>query len=498
MDLQTFYFISILIFMFIAHKIITKKSASTPNLPPGPWRLPIIGNIHNLVGSLPHRRLRDLSAKYGPLMHLKLGEVCTIVVSSAECAKEVLKTHDLIFASRPPILASKIMSYDSMGIAFSPYGDYWRQLRKICALELLSSKRVQSFQPIREEELTKFIKSIASREGSPINLTKEILTTISTIVSRTALGSKYRDHQKFISAVRKATEVAGGFDLGDLYPSAGWLQNISGLKSKIEQYHQQTDQIMQSIVDDHREAKLSAAKCQGEQVEDDLVDVLMKEEFGLSDNGIKAVILDIYGGGSETSATTIDWAMAEMMKNSRVMKKAQAEVRKVFNMKGRVDENCINELKYLKLVVKETLRLHPPVPLLLPRECGQTCEIHGYNIPAKSKVIVNAWAIGRDSNYWTEPVRFHPERFIDSSIDYKGNNFEYIPFGAGRRICPGITFASRVMELALAMLLYHFDWKLPSGMICGELDMSEDFGITIRRKHDQLLVAFPYLPLPVS
>jgi len=277
--------------MFIAYKIITKKSASTPKLPPGPWRLPIIGNIHNLVGSLPHRRLRDLSAKHGPLMHLKLGEVSTIVVSSAECAKEVLKTHDLIFASRPPILASKIMSYDSMGIAFSPYGDYWRQLRKICALELLSSKRVQSFQPIREEELTKFIKSIASREGSTINLTKEILTTISTIVSRTALGSKFREHQKFISAVRKATEVAGGFDLGDLYPSAAWLQNISGLKSKIEKYHQQTDQIMQSIVDDHRKTKSSAAQGQGELVEDDLVDVLMKEEFGLSDNGIKAVIL---------------------------------------------------------------------------------------------------------------------------------------------------------------------------------------------------------------
>jgi len=276
--------------MFIAHKIITKKSTSPPNLPPGPWKLPIIGNIHNLVG-LPHRRLRDLSAKYGPLMHLKLGEVSTIVVSSAEYAKEVLKTHDLIFASRPPILASKIMSYDSRGIAFSPYGDYWRQIRKICALELLSSKRVQSFQPIREEELTKLIKSIASKEGSPINLTKEVLTTISTIVSRTALGSKYRDHQKFISAVREATQAAGGFDLGDMYPSAGWLQHISGLKPKLEQYHQQTDRIMQSIVDDHREAKSSAAQGQGEQVENDLVDILMKEEFGLSDSSIKAVIL---------------------------------------------------------------------------------------------------------------------------------------------------------------------------------------------------------------
>jgi len=190
--------------------------------------------------------------------------------------------------------------------------------------------------------------------------------------------------------------------------------------------------------------------------------------------------------------------MAEMMKNSRVMIKAQAEVREVFNMRGKVDESCINELKYLKLVVKETLRLHPPLPLLLPRECGEACEIHGYHIPANSKVIINAWSIGRDPNYWTESERFYPERFIDNNIDYKGSNFEYIPFGSGRRICPGSTFASRVVELTLAMLLYHFDWKLPSGMISEDLIMIEQFGVTVRRKHDLFLVPVPYLPLSVS
>ena len=190
--------------------------------------------------------------------------------------------------------------------------------------------------------------------------------------------------------------------------------------------------------------------------------------------------------------------MAEMIKDPRVMKKAQAEVREVFGMNGRVDENCINELQYLKLIVKETLRLHPPAPLLLPRECGQTCEIHGYHIPAKTKVIVNAWAIGRDPNYWTESERFYPERFIDSTIDYKGNSFEFIPFGAGRRICPGSTSALRTIDLALAMLLYHFDWNLPNGMRSGELDMSEEFGVTVRRKDDLILVPFPYHPLPVT
>ena len=165
--------------------------------------------------------------------------------------------------------------------------------------------------------------------------------------------------------------------------------------------------------------------------------------------------------------------MSEMARDPRVMKKAQDEVRMVFNMKGRVDETCINELKYLKSVVKETLRLHPPGPLLLPRESTQECKIHGYDIPIKSKVIVNAWAIGRDPNYWNEPERFYPERFIDSSIDYKGNNFEYIPFGAGRRICPGSTFGLVNVEMALALFLYHFDWKLPNGIQnedCDNLD----------------------------
>ncbi|WVZ12914.1 hypothetical protein V8G54_017444 [Vigna mungo] len=208
--------------------------------------------------------------------------------------------------------------------------------------------------------------------------------------------------------------------------------------------------------------------------------------------------MDIFGAGGETSATTINWAMAEMIRDPRVLKKAQAEVREVFNMKGRVDELFMDKLKYLKSVVKETLRLHPPAPLLLPRECGQTCEIKGYHIPVKSKVIVNAWAIGRDPKHWTDEERFHPERFTDSSISYNGVNFEYIPFGAGRRICPGITLGLVNVELALAFLLYHFDWTLPNGTKSEDLDMSEKFGVTVRRKDDLYLIPLTSSPFLVS
>ena len=187
-------------------------------------------------------------------------------------------------------------------------------------------------------------------------------------------------------------------------------------------------------------------------------------------------------------ATTINWALAEMIRNPRVMKKAQDEVREVFSEKGRVDEICMNELKYLKSVVKETLRLHPPAVFVVPRECGETCEIDGYDIPVKSKVLINAWALGRDPKYWSEAERFYPERFIDSSIDYKGSHFEYIPFGAGRRMCPGISFGLLNVELTLAVLLFHFDWKLPNGVKTEDFDMTEKFGVTVGRKNDICLI----------
>ncbi|XP_014519375.1 cytochrome P450 71D11 isoform X2 [Vigna radiata var. radiata] len=496
--------ISFFLFMILALKIGTnlKKTESSQKIPPGPWKLPVIGNIHNLLSSAPHTKLRDLAKIYGPLMHLQLGEVFTIIVSSPEYAKEIMKTHDLIFASRPTILASDIMAYESTDIMFSPYGKYRRQLRKICTLELFTHKRVNSFNPIREEELTNLVKMIDSHKGSPFNLTDALLSSVYNIISRASFGMKCKDQEEFISVLNEAITVGSGFNIGDLFPSAKWLQLLSGLRPKIERLHQQLDHILDGIINEHKEAKSKAREGHGE-AQEDLVDVLLKfqddndtnQDIYLTNNNIKAIILDIFAAGGETSATTINWAMAEIIRDPRVMKKAQAEVREVFKMKGRVEGNSMNELMYLKSIVKETLRLHPPTPLLLPRKCGQTCEINGYQIPVESKVIVNAWAIGRDPNYWTEADSFYPERFIDNSIDYKGTNFEYIPFGAGRRICPGSTFGLVNIEVALAFLLYHFDWKLPKGMKNEDLDLTEQFGATVRRKEDLYLIPVTFHPL---
>ncbi|XP_031261101.1 cytochrome P450 71D11-like [Pistacia vera] len=490
LQFQSFTLIlTFLLFLFTSFKILKRPEAQTPNSkkPPGPLKLPLIGNLHQLGGSLPHHRLRDLARKYGPFMHLQLGEVSMVVVSSPEYAREVMKTHDINFASRPQTVATNIMSYDSTDIICSPYGDYWRQLRKICTLELFSARRVQSFRSIREEEVATLIDWVGSNAGSPINLTEKIASLIYGITSRAAFGGKSKDQELFISLMEETLKVTAGFSISELFPSINFLQWITGVKSQLEKLHQEADRIVEKIINDHKKRRETLNIDKSGEAED-LVDVLLKVQqhgdlqFPLTMDNIKAVVLDIFAAGGETSATTIDWAMCEMMKNTRVLEKAQAEVREIFNREGKIDETSVDEMKYLKLVIKETLRLHPPAPLLIPRECRQNCVINGFDIPIKTRVIVNAWAIGRDPEYWSEPEIFNPERFLNHSVDYKGTSFEYIPFGAGRRVCPGMSFGLANVELPLAMFLYHFDWKLPSGMKNEDLDMTEAFGINSWKK----------------
>ncbi|MBA0752307.1 hypothetical protein Gogos_001150, partial [Gossypium gossypioides] len=413
-------------------------------LPPcfvyGPRKLPLIGNLHQLAGpGLLHRTLRDLATKHGPIMHLQLGQVSTVVVSSAEMAKEIMKTHDIVFANRPFLVVAMITTYECTDIAFSPYGNYWRHLRKICTEELLSAARVNSFQSIREEEVLNLIETIKSNEGLAVNLSEKVFSMSYGITARAAFGKKCKNQDAFVSVISEESKVNSGFLVSEFFPSLKFLDVVSGLKHRVEKIHGEADRILGNIVNDHKE---SIAKGKRE----DLVDVLLRlqenGEVPLTDNNIKAIIFDIFSGGSETSASVVEWAMSEMIKNPRVMTKAQAEVRQVFQGKGNVDETGIHQLKYLK-------------------ECSQNCEVNGFEIPSKTRVIINAWAIGRDPNHWIEPEKFEPERFINSSVDFVGTNFEFIPFGAGRRICPGILFAVPNVELPLAQLLFHFDWKLP-------------------------------------
>ncbi|CAN6709050.1 unnamed protein product [Malus baccata var. baccata] len=474
------FFTSLLVCILV---IFWKRSrARGLKSPPGPWKLPIIGNLHQMVGPLPHHTLRDLAKKHGPIMHLKLGQLDAVIISSAKAAREVLKTHELAFAQRPIVLAAEAMSFGQGGIIFAPYGDLWRSLRKICIFELLSAKRVQSFRSVREEEVRNLMESIGSmsHKGLAINFSARCCCFANDVV---------------------------GFDIPDLFPSLSFLGFVTGSIPALKDIQSKLGKILENIINDHmtkrskKDLMISSISTttvgndkaeEGE--EENFVDVLLKlkesnkAEFNFTTNQIKDIILDIFGAGSETSATTLEWAMSELMRNPRIMKRAQAEVRQlVLQFEGKknkvIEERDVQKMDYLKSVVKETLRLHSPAPLL-PREARDTVQISGFDVPVKSKVIINLCAIGRDPEMWGADAEcFMPERFHGSSVDFKGFDFEFIPFGAGRRICPGMSFGVTTIELALAELLYRFDWKLANGMNPDELDMAERFGLSCRRKN---------------
>ncbi|CAN1168237.1 Desmethyl-deoxy-podophyllotoxin synthase [Linum perenne] len=395
--------------------------------------------------------------------HLQLGEVSTIVVSSSELAKAI---------------------------------------HTLCLHHLLSSKRVKSLVAMMKEEVSELVRSISSTTSTLVNISLNISRMLyslgNSVISRAAFGKIQKHWEAFFPVQREIIKALQGASLWDVYPSSKLVCLLTGAETKLKKLHKEADAILQMIIDDHI-ATRSARKEKGNDVsesEEDLVDVLLNHtvdqdlEIPITNRDIKAVLL------SDTPSIAIEWALSELMRNSQALEKAQREVRKQVGKKGRIDHEDLGQLHYLKLVIKEALRLHPPAPLLAPREAREAAVIHGYQIPEKTRIIINAWAIARDHRNWVEPDSFFPERFMlddQGRGDYlKGLDFSMIPFGSGRRICPGIQYGTTLVTLCLANLLYHFDWELPQGVTAQNLDMSEDFGIGVRRKNELFLIHVPY------
>ncbi|CAN6362280.1 unnamed protein product [Urochloa humidicola] len=493
---------------------IDDDSDGQPRLPPGPWQLPVIGSLHHLLRSpLAHRAIADMARRHddAPVVHLRLGEIPVVVASSPDAAREVMKTHDINFATRPSGPTNEAMRAEGEGLVFARYGAMWRQLRKICVLELLSARRVQSFRRVREEEVGRLVAAMAAAAaGEAVNVSERIAAVISDSAVRAMIGDRFERREEFLDHLAEGIKISARFSVRDLFPSS-WLARLVGRTTHLVQAnHRKLLELMDSAIQQHQHRRAAAAMASSDaaaggsseqqQQQEDLVDVLLrlqKEgglEVPLTMGTIKEVILDLFIAGSETSANTLQWAMAELVANPKLMQKAQDELRNKLGGKPTVTEDDLVGLKYIKLIIKETLRVHPVVPMLLPRECRESCKIMGYDIPKGSTVFVNVWAINRDPKYWDDAETFKPERFEDAKVDYKGTDFEFTPFGAGRRMCPGMAFAQVTMELVLAALLYHFDWELPSGMEPSQVDMTEEMGITARRKHDLYLHPVVHVP----
>nr|UYI00170.1 psoralen synthase [Ficus carica] len=476
------------------------------NFPPSPPSIPVIGNLHQL-GLHPHRTLRDLSRRHGghDLMLLHLGSVPVLVVSSADTAREVMKTHDLAFSDRPKAAASEKLLYNYRDIASAPYGEYWRQTRSICVLHLLSTATVQSFRGVREEETKLLMEKIhhSCSSASAVNLSELFATLTNDVVCRVALGRKYsgstssgggESGRTFKELLGEFAELLGGFNVGDYIPMLAWLRHFNGMEARMNKVAKEFDEFLEGVVEEH----VRQDHVQSRDRKKNLVDILLwiqKENllgFPIDRTCIKALILDMFAAGTDTTFTVLEWAMTELLRHPKAMKNLQNEVRTNLGHKTDVTEDDLEKLPHLKAVFKETLRLHPPIPLLVPRMATKDVKVKGYDVVAGCRVFINAWAIGRDPATWDEPEQFRPERFLidgpAAGVDYKGRDFGLIPFGAGRRGCPGTLFAMAVNKIALANVVHKFDWELPGGAR-EDLDMAETSGLTIHRK-------FPLMALP--
>nr|WGJ63362.1 flavonoid 3'-hydroxylase F3'H [Hypericum monogynum] len=476
----------------LGYFLISLRSVySGRRLPPGPKPWPIVGNLPHL-GPMPHHSIASLARKHGPLMHLRLGFVDVVVAASASVAAQFLKTHDANFSSRPPNSGAKHLAYNYQDLVFAPYGPRWRMLRKISSVHLFSGKALDDFGHIREAEVAILIRTLVNAGQSAVNLGNLLNICTTNALGRVMVGRRvFSDGstvadpkaEEFKNMVVEMMQLAGVFNIGDFVPLLEPL-DLQGVAAKMKKLHKRFDAFFTNMLEDHKVA--------GKEQHTDLLSTLISlkdiadgEGGKLTDIEIKALLLNMFTAGTDTSSSTVEWAIAELIRHPRVMAQVQQELDDVVGRGRLVADTDLPQLTYLQAVIKETFRMHPSTPLSLPRITAEDCEINGYNIPKGATLLVNVWAIARDPDAWAEPLVFRPERFLPGgekpNVDVRGNDFELIPFGAGRRICAGMSLGLRTVSLLFATLIHAFNWELANGLPPEKLNMDEGYGLTLQR-----------------
>ncbi|XP_051207547.1 cytochrome P450 71A1-like [Lolium perenne] len=477
------------------------RKESVHALPPSPPALPIIGNLHKLGGIHLHRTLQALARRHGPLFLLRVGSVPLVVVSSASVAEVVLKTQDHIFCNRPQQYTARGLLYGCRDIAFSPYGEQWRQIRRVAVVHLLSLKRVDSFRALRVEEVSRFVQRIRAASGvgedrGGVNVSELIIGLTNNVISKAAFGNKLGGVEPAMvrGLMKELTDVLSTFAVSDVFPRLGWLDWARGLDARVKRTAAKLDMVVERTIAEHEENRVNDYEAR--DLLDDLLSIYKDGDLGfkLDRTDVKALILDMFVAGTDTIYKTIEWTMAELIKNPRELEKVQSEVRSQVAGSAQariVLEEELEKMSLLRAAIKEALRLHPALPLLVPRETIEDTRVDGYDIPAKTQVMVNTWAMGRDSESWENAEEFLPERFLGQAIGYSGKDTRFIPFGAGRRGCPGLAFATRLVELTLANMIYHFDWQLPNGQDLESFELTESTGVSPGLKSTLILAVKP-------
>ncbi|KAK9714025.1 hypothetical protein RND81_06G066400 [Saponaria officinalis] len=472
----------------------------------GAW--PIIGHLPILHPSkLPHKVLSSMANEYGPIFRISYGVHQAVVISSSDLAKECLSTHDKAASGRPKSIAVELMSYNYAIFGFSPYGPYWRTMRKIVMLELLSNHRVSMLSYVWKSEINEFLKKMYDTWNIEKNESGFVLVDMKKLFGDLALEIMLRiisskqssannnESVRFQNAIRKFFKYVGSFIIGDALPFLRCL-DLGGEEKVMKRVFTEIDDILEGWLKEHKEKSNDVKSKKDEDFMDVMLSVLdhdaTKDCNYDADIINKATCLMMIAGGTDTTTVTLTWALTLLMNNPQALKRATEELTLVVGNERQVTEQDIPKLKYLQAIVKETFRLYPAGPLMGPREFIEDCTINDYNVVKGTRLIVNLHKIFRDPMYWESPTEFRPERFLgsDRDIDVKGRHFELFPFGAGRRICPGSSFALQVMNLTLANVLHGFKYFRPND---APIDVCESFGLTNMKKEPLNVLISPAL-----
>lgn len=454
-------------------------------LPPGPFPLPIVGNMLHL-GRRPYESFARLSKKYGPLMSIHLGNFYAVVVSSPEMAKEILQKHGQVFSGRPVTLAVHTCDHNKISMALMPAGEKWREMRKMCNEQMFSRRMLEASQGLRQQHMRNLLDYVqrCCDGGREVNIREAALVMTVNLMSATLFSSAATEFESeecrgLSKSIEGVASIVGMANLGDFFPVLKPF-DLQGIQQKAGASFKNLLGKLEAQLKSRLEFR--RANPQGPK-KDDLLEVLvdtMEGDEHFTSDHITHLMLDMLAGGTEPNITTIEWIMATLVANPGKMAKLKEELKTALGEKQFLEESEIEKLPYLQAVVKEVMRYHPPGPFLLPRRAESDQEVKGHMIPKGTQVIINVWAIGRDPSIWNNPDAFEPERFLHQKTDFKGSDFELIPFGAGRRMCPGLPLANRIVHSTTAALVHNFDWKWEGGV--SKADQQEELsGVVLRR-----------------
>ncbi|XP_050236967.1 cytochrome P450 703A2 [Mercurialis annua] len=509
MDFLTFSYV--LLFVAFMANLLRWPRQKSRMLPPGPPRWPIVGNLLQL-GHLPHRDFASLCDKYGPLVYLRLGSVDAITTNDPDIIREILQRQDEVFASRPRTLAAVYLAYGCGDVALAPLGPNWKRMRRICMEQLLTTKRLDSFAKHRAEEAQHLVRDVwalaqaQGQNGKAVNL-REVLGSFSmNNVTRMLLGKQFfgaksagpQEAMEFMNVTHELFRLLGVIYLGDYLPFWRWV-DPSGIEKKMRDVEKRVDDFHSRIIEEHKNARKFKDVGDGEM---DFVDVLLSlpgldGEEHMHDVEIKALIQDMIAAATDTSAVTNEWAMAEVIKHPRVLRKIQEELDSVVGPNRMVIESDLTHLNYLRCVVRETFRMHPAGPFLIPHESVHNTTINGYQIPAKTRIFINTHGLGRNTKVWSDVEEFRPERHWledGSRVEIShGADFKILPFSAGKRKCPGAPLGVTLVLMALARLFHAFDWSPPNGLRHEDIETTEVYGMTMPKAKPLFARASPRL-----